>query len=50
MFAVVKRHYALVTRLGGAFLVVIGVLLVTGYWDRIVAYIQVWVGGFETVV
>jgi cytochrome c-type biogenesis protein len=49
-FAVVKRHYALVTRLGGAFLVVIGLLLVTGYWDRIVAHLQVWVGGFQTAV
>ena len=49
-FAVVKRHYALVTRLGGAFLVVIGVLLVTGFWDRIVASMQVWIGGFETFV
>jgi cytochrome c-type biogenesis protein len=49
-FAVVKRHYALVTRLGGAFLVLIGVLLVTGQWDRIVAHVQVWVGGFQTAV
>jgi cytochrome c-type biogenesis protein len=49
-FAVVKRHYALVTRLGGAFLVLIGVLLVTGQWDRIVAHMQVWVGSFDTAV
>jgi cytochrome c-type biogenesis protein len=49
-FAVVKRHYALVTRLGGAFLVVIGVLLVTGQWDRLVARMQVWVGSFNTAV
>ena len=49
-FGVVKRHYALFTRIGGAFLVVIGLLLVTGYWDRIVASMQVWIGGFETVV
>jgi cytochrome c-type biogenesis protein len=49
-FAVVKRHYAVFTRVGGAFLVLIGVLLVTGQWDRIVARIQIWVGGFETVV
>ena len=49
-FGVVKRHYALFTRVGGAFLVVIGVLLVSGQWDRIVARIQVWVSGFETVV
>jgi cytochrome c-type biogenesis protein len=49
-FAVVKRHYALVTRLGGAFLVLIGVLLVTGQWDRLVAHMQVWVSGFQTAV
>jgi cytochrome c-type biogenesis protein len=49
-FAVVKRHYALVTRVGGAFLVLIGLLLVTGQWDRIVAHVQVWVGGFQTAV
>ena len=49
-FAVVKRHYALFTRIGGAFLVVIGLLLVTGYWNRIVASMQVWIGGFETAV
>lgn len=49
-FAVVKRHYALVTRIGGAFLVLIGVLLVTGQWDRIVARLQVWVGSFNTAV
>ena len=49
-FAVVKRHYALVTRIGGAFLVVIGVLLVTGEWTRIVARMQVWIGGFETAL
>jgi cytochrome c-type biogenesis protein len=49
-FAVVKRHYALVTRLGGAFLVLIGVLLVTGQWDRLVAHLQVWVGSFTTAV
>lgn len=49
-FAVVKRHYALVTRLGGAFLVLIGVLLVTGEWDRLVAHVQVWVGSFNTAL
>ncbi|HEX8001388.1 MAG TPA: cytochrome c biogenesis protein CcdA [Mycobacteriales bacterium] len=49
-FAVVKRHYGLVTRLGGGFLVLIGVLLVTGEWTRIVARMQVWIGGFETAL
>jgi cytochrome c-type biogenesis protein len=49
-FNVVKRHYATFTRVGGAFLVVIGVLLVTGQWDLIVARMQVWVSGFETAI
>ena len=49
-FAVVKRHYALVTRIGGGFLVVIGLLLVSGQWTRIVARMQVWIGGFETAL
>jgi cytochrome c-type biogenesis protein len=49
-FAVVKRHYALVTRLGGGFLVLIGLLLVTGLWDRLVIHLQVWVGSFNTAL
>ena len=49
-FAVVKRHYALVTRLGGGLLVAIGVLLVTGVWDKIVIHLQVVVSSTQTVV
>ncbi|MCW2577364.1 MAG: cytochrome c biosis protein transrane region [Modestobacter sp.] len=49
-FAVVKRHYALVTRIGGGLLVVVGLLLVSGLWARIVLEMQVMISGFETVV
>lgn len=42
----VKRHYVWVMRVGGGLLVVVGVLLVTGVWDRIVYELQVWSGGF----
>ncbi|MEJ7834064.1 MAG: cytochrome c biogenesis protein CcdA [Nocardioides sp.] len=38
--AFVRRHQAWVTRIGGLMLVAIGILLVTGWWDRIVAWIQ----------
>lgn len=38
----VKRHYAWVMRAGGAMLVAVGLLLVTGVWDRIVYDLQVW--------
>ena len=44
----VRRHQLVVMRIGGAMLVAIGVLLVTGWWDRAVQWLQVrLVGGFE---
>ncbi len=49
-FDVVKRHYGLVMKLGGGLLVVVGLLLVSGLWARIVLEMQVLVSGFETVV
>ncbi len=49
-FAVVKRNYRTVMRVGGAFLVVIGVLQVTGAYSHIVTELQTWYGGFATAV
>jgi len=46
----VRRHQAWVTRLGGLMLVVVGLLLVTGWWDLWVAELRGWVGGFEVSV
>ncbi|WP_308014119.1 cytochrome c biogenesis CcdA family protein [Streptantibioticus parmotrematis] len=46
-FAFVKRHYAWVMRIGGGMLVAVGVLLVTGGWDRIVYQMQIWSNGFN---
>ncbi|MEE1940409.1 cytochrome c biogenesis protein CcdA [Streptomyces sp. TRM 70361] len=45
-FGWVKRHYVWVTRAGGGMLVAVGLLLVTGGWDRIVYELQVWSSGF----
>jgi cytochrome c-type biogenesis protein len=42
----VRRHSALVMRVGGALLVVIGVLLVTGTWDDLTIGLRSWAGGF----
>ncbi len=39
-FAVVRRHQVLVMRLGGAMMVFVGILLVSGWWDRIVQWLQ----------
>lgn len=49
-FAVVKRHYKLVIRAGGGMLVVLGLLLVTGWWGGIVASLQSWISGFQPVI
>ncbi|GAA3792380.1 cytochrome c biogenesis protein CcdA [Sphaerisporangium flaviroseum] len=49
-FKAVRRHSQLITRIGGAMLVLVGVLLVTGLWGQIIAGMQGWVGGFEPVI
>jgi len=49
-FSWVKRHYVAVMRAGGAMLVLIGVLLVTGAWNDLVVDIQVWANGFVPAV
>ena len=47
-FAVVKRHYDVVLRVGGGLLVVIGLLLVSGVWERLMIHLRVVVSGFST--
>ena len=49
-FAVVKRHYGLVMRVGGGLLVLVGLLLVSGAWEDLMVEVRGWVGSFETVV
>jgi cytochrome c-type biogenesis protein len=49
-FAWVKRHYAWVMGLGGAMLVTLGVLLVTGLWTDLTVHMQIWVSGFTVAV
>lgn len=49
-FAVVKRHHQLVIRIGGGMLVVLGLLLVTGWWGSMIASMQTWINGFEPVI
>ncbi|MDP9847293.1 cytochrome c biogenesis CcdA family protein [Streptosporangium lutulentum] len=49
-FKAVRRHSQLITRAGGVMLVAVGLLLVTGFWEELVATMQVWIGGFEPVI
>ncbi len=49
-FDVVKRHYGLVMKVGGGLLVVVGLLLVSGVWGRLVLDLQVVVSNYEVPV
>ena len=49
-FDVVKRHSAIVTRIGGGLLVVVGLLLVSGLWESVMVELRTWIAGYETVV
>ncbi len=47
-FAFARRHARLVTRIGGAMLVCVGLLEVTGAWSAFMAWLQThWVGTYE---
>jgi cytochrome c-type biogenesis protein len=45
-----RRHQRAVSIAGGAMLIAVGVLLVTGIWDDMVGEMQTWVTGFEPPV
>jgi cytochrome c-type biogenesis protein len=47
-FAFARQHARLVTRVGGAMLVCVGLLEVTGAWSTFMAWLQVhWVSGYQ---
>lgn len=45
-----RRHQVAVMRIGGLMMVAVGLLLVTGLWDRLMSSLLVWVAGFEPVI
>ncbi|MET7860880.1 cytochrome c biogenesis protein CcdA [Streptomyces sp. NPDC005318] len=45
-FGWVKRHYAWVMRIGGAMMIVTGLLLLTGVWASMMQELQGWSNGF----
>ena len=49
-FAVIRRHRVAVTRLGGAMLVVVGLLLVSGAWTALMSELRGSISGYETVL
>ncbi len=48
VFGFARRHARLVTRIGGAMLVAVGVLQVTGVWTIAMTWLRVhWIGGYQ---
>lgn len=47
---VVKRHYRLITAVGGGLLVVVGILLISGLWSNFVGQLQQTINGYSTAV
>jgi cytochrome c-type biogenesis protein len=48
-FGVVRRHQQWVTRVGGAMLVLVGLALLTGFWDQAVTWLQIHLVNDSTV-
>ncbi|WP_329412505.1 cytochrome c biogenesis CcdA family protein [Streptomyces sp. NBC_00704] len=46
-FGWIKRHYVWVLRIGGTMMILTGVMLLTGAWDRLVQDVQSWSAGFD---
>jgi cytochrome c-type biogenesis protein len=46
VFAWVKGHYLWVMRIGGGMMIVLGLLMVTGVWERLIRQMQSWTAGF----
>lgn len=46
----VRAHQRAIVRFGGVMLIVLGVLMVTGVWNALMGYVQLWVSGFEMVI
>jgi cytochrome c-type biogenesis protein len=46
----VKAHYAVVMRIGGAMLLILGVLMITGLWNDFTIWLRVTLPAFETVL
>lgn len=46
----VKRHHATLQRLGGALMIAVGVLLLSGLWDRLMGVFRQWASAFGLVI
>lgn len=45
-----RRHQRALQRIGGVMMIVVGVLLITGWWDQLMSGLLVWIAGFRPVI
>lgn len=45
-----RRHQSALQRIGGLMMIIVGVLLVTGLWDRLMSGLLLWISGFRPVI
>ena len=51
VFGFARRHARLITRIGGAMLIIVGLLEVTGAWNHAIIWLQVhWLRGYTTPI
>jgi len=50
VLAFLRRNSRWLTRIGGAAMVAVGVLLATGVWDVLMIHLRVAFSGFSTVI
>lgn len=46
----VRRHHRVLQVTGGLMMIVVGVLLLTGWWDALMAWLRQWAASFGTVI
>lgn len=46
----VRQHQRAIQRVAGISMMLVGLLLVTGWWDRLMSWLQSWTGGFGAVI
>lgn len=46
----VRRHHLALLRLGGGLMILVGLLLVTGWWDQMISVMRQWASNFGTVL
>lgn len=46
----VKRHHGLLQKIGGGMMVVVGLMLVTGLWDRLMGIFRQWASAYGLVI